>query len=555
MNDFDMSSYKLLTEKILEPLTDENNEELKRIEKLDVTSFTEADVREEIINPILKILGYQKGNQYSVDREKSISFLGGKRRSLDYSLKLWEKNFWLVEAKKPRLNKSAFGYADLNQALEYAVHPEINAALIVLCDGVKLEIFDREKSLVHPIVNVVIHDITKHFDEVRKFLAPLHVWFFYKRRVLDSIDRAFEHEFNESRVDEFRRIIESQLQSKRAIILQNFRDRNISDNDEEQQESLFKNASLEEIIEIHFFQPQTEFRIRLMIFRLIEICHKSSDFLVFYKMFPDDPRDTNDYFYMYALEFLIQVDKEGLQVRWLPGWLSENNEINIQKAIKKLIFLCLTHFEDDLGRKSILLAANTYKRIFKVMSVVLPYQETLAKQQHLVTRYMLPELCWAQILSSKERNMLIDLDGLSLQATAAFVREYSTDRGFKENLAAKAIKDMYMLEADLINSTPNYQQLLKEYDFGEICLTEMLGVRYDNLGHSCLCVVKNYSKWESYVLENHVKEVRELSFIGSWAAKEVLVDDSLSVEGKGLLANRFFFGDAKLFDKVSKLYD
>ena len=442
MNTLESPTYQYLTHKMLESLLAKDREELSRIEILDVSCFQEADVREEIINPILKILGYQKGNKFSVEREKYISFLEGKKRSLDYNLTLWEKNFWLIEAKKPILHKDSFGYKELSQALEYATHPEINAALVVLCDGLKLEIFDREKSLIKPVVNIKIENILIEFDNVRKLLDPLQVWFFYKRRVIDSIDRAFEHEFNENRVDEFRRIVETQLQSKRAIILQNFRELKLSQDNTKQQQEIFKGASIEEIIDVHFFQPQTEFAMKLMVSRLIELCRQQSVFPIFYRLFPEKPRDTNDYFYMYALEFLIQVEQESLPVRWLPSWLSQNNEPNIRVAIERLIHLCLTHFQDDLGRKCVLLAANTYRRLFKVMAVILPHQENLAKQQHLNTRYIVPEFCWAQLLSSKERNILIELDGLSLQATASFVQEYSKDKGFKENLAAKAIKDM-----------------------------------------------------------------------------------------------------------------
>lgn len=275
MNTLESPTYQYLTHKMLEPLLAKDREELSRIEILGVSCFQEADVREEIINPILKILGYQKGNKFSVEREKYISFLEGKKRSLDYNLTLWEKNFWLIEAKKPILHKDSFGYKELSQALEYATHPEINAALVVLCDGLKLEIFDREKSLIKPVVNIKIENILIEFDNVRKLLDPLQVWFFYKRRVIDSIDRAFEHEFNENRVDEFRRIVETQLQSKRAIILQNFRELKLSQDNTKQQQEIFKGASIEEIIDVHFFQPQTEFAMKLMVSRLIELCRQS----------------------------------------------------------------------------------------------------------------------------------------------------------------------------------------------------------------------------------------------------------------------------------------
>lgn len=62
----------LLLHKELPELESRQLEELVRIESLDVENYTEADVRAEVIDPIVRILGYQKGQFSSVDREKHI---------------------------------------------------------------------------------------------------------------------------------------------------------------------------------------------------------------------------------------------------------------------------------------------------------------------------------------------------------------------------------------------------------------------------------------------------------------------------------------------------
>lgn len=95
----------LLLNKTLKPLNQNELEELLRIQNLDVLEFSEADVREEIINPIIKILGYSKGEFSSVDREKHVRFLGKKSRYLDYSCTVFKENFWIIEAKKPLKKK------------------------------------------------------------------------------------------------------------------------------------------------------------------------------------------------------------------------------------------------------------------------------------------------------------------------------------------------------------------------------------------------------------------------------------------------------------------
>jgi hypothetical protein len=169
----------LLQHKRLEPLSGSAITELTRIVELDVTHFLEADVREEIITPILRILGYAKGSYFSVDREKKISFFDTSL-FIDYNVTQWSENFWLIEAKKPEAAERNFDRKTLAQALQYAVHPEINAAVFVLCDGHKIEIYDRELSLAAPIVRVSQRELLQRFDDLRVVLEPWQSWFFQK---------------------------------------------------------------------------------------------------------------------------------------------------------------------------------------------------------------------------------------------------------------------------------------------------------------------------------------------------------------------------------------
>jgi hypothetical protein len=87
--------------KRLEPLAPETLEDLRRVERLDVSSFTEAEVRAYVIDPIVRALGYSKGTDFSVDLERKIEFLG-KNKFIDYKFNLWQEDFWLIEAKRPR---------------------------------------------------------------------------------------------------------------------------------------------------------------------------------------------------------------------------------------------------------------------------------------------------------------------------------------------------------------------------------------------------------------------------------------------------------------------
>ena len=160
----------LLT-KALQPLLPAAIEELKRIQAYDITTWNEPEVRAYVIDPILKILGYDKGSIFSVDLEHHITFLG-KHRKPDYKVNLWNTDFWLIEAKKPNAANAEFGYHDFSQALEYSVHPTINAALVVLCDGVKI---DRDVDVDKPLLRVPRTALVEQFDRIRALLEPMQI--------------------------------------------------------------------------------------------------------------------------------------------------------------------------------------------------------------------------------------------------------------------------------------------------------------------------------------------------------------------------------------------
>src|SRR5262249_37417795 len=137
------------------------------------------------------------------------------------------------------------------QAIEYAIHPTINAALVVLCDGLKIEIFDREVSLAAPILHIDRENLRREFDKLRQLLEPMQVWFFQKRRIVRLIDKVIDKEFNLERLEEFRGLVDRRLVTKRARVLENYR-RNIKPDDAQRQAELAA-ASVEELVNVHLF--------------------------------------------------------------------------------------------------------------------------------------------------------------------------------------------------------------------------------------------------------------------------------------------------------------
>jgi hypothetical protein len=118
--------------------------------KIDFTLLNETDVREEIIAPLLRQLGYRTGTANNIIRELSLrypnKFIGRKKEAkdpplrgkADYICEIDRRVRWVIEAKDPN---SEINPDEIEQAFTYAYHPEIRAMYFVLCNGRELKVF------------------------------------------------------------------------------------------------------------------------------------------------------------------------------------------------------------------------------------------------------------------------------------------------------------------------------------------------------------------------------------------------------------------------------
>jgi len=151
---------------------------------IDFEQLNESDVREEVIAPLLRRLGYRSGTVNNIIREQSLSlrypkaFLGRKkpttdpvlRGKADYICEVEGPIRWVIEAKPP---SSDFGLDEIQQAFTYANHPEVRAALFCLCNGQELRIFQTNLGPdSNPILTVQYSELEQRFNEIETLLAP-----------------------------------------------------------------------------------------------------------------------------------------------------------------------------------------------------------------------------------------------------------------------------------------------------------------------------------------------------------------------------------------------
>lgn len=140
----------------------------------DDPEFKEDSVREVIIMPILKELGYEQTN---ITRSKKLvhPFLkvGTKKISIksypDYTLKVESNYAWVLDAKSPTVSTTE--YDNVSQVYSYAGHREVNTVYFALCNGRVFSLY-RTMSSEIPILSFSISEIDYHWTELKYFLSP-----------------------------------------------------------------------------------------------------------------------------------------------------------------------------------------------------------------------------------------------------------------------------------------------------------------------------------------------------------------------------------------------
>ena len=139
------------------------------------SDFKEDSVREEIILPILKQLGYERQN---IVRSKTLThpFLkigSNKKREIklvpDYLLKVEENYAWVLDAKAP--NQHVNDSDHIEQVYSYATHPEIRSTYFALCNGLEFSLYRREHTNI-PILYFPLDEIEHYWEKLEMFLSP-----------------------------------------------------------------------------------------------------------------------------------------------------------------------------------------------------------------------------------------------------------------------------------------------------------------------------------------------------------------------------------------------
>lgn len=214
--------------------------------------WNEITVREEILAPLLRALGYQKDTDYDINREKHLlvhPFLmrGSERVKIDYAVLVRRQHFWILEAKRP--SSSLDGDA-IHQAYFYAIHPEVQARFFAVCDGREFRLFDVRNVDEHyiPILQFALPEIEQHFPRLRDVIGSGKIRDEVAARAIADLRKVVQTEIRRERLDGVERDLRQLVVEAREAVEKNVRDlwrRQMEEHDEEVRTMFPKNSPVQ----------------------------------------------------------------------------------------------------------------------------------------------------------------------------------------------------------------------------------------------------------------------------------------------------------------------
>ncbi len=137
------------------------------------TDFKEDSVREVIILPLIKQLGYLQEN---IIRSKTLQHpfvnIGSKKRKInlipDYLFKVENNYAWVLDAKSP--TEDVTNNEHVEQVYSYSIHPEIRTIYFAVCNGIKFALYRQDTKA--PILLFSIAEIEHYWEQLKIYLSP-----------------------------------------------------------------------------------------------------------------------------------------------------------------------------------------------------------------------------------------------------------------------------------------------------------------------------------------------------------------------------------------------
>lgn len=499
------------------PLNEVELKELERLSQLNFSTFTEADVREEFLVEILKLLGYRKELDYSVSREESFKLnplflsVGSNRIKLDYLCSLRKQYFWIIDAKegkcKDSQNPPEIAKNDIGQAHFYSLHPEINCRYFIVSNGWYINLYDRDNldELLTPILSIKNTELLKRFLELDSYVGSTQILPILKEKMLDQIEKIFSSEVRVERLDEFIdavKDIAGKLRTKVEKAAHDNYSKSIRENDNYK---LLENEDISTVVYSVFQNLRARFEIEGVARRLTDRIkinrqeHLFKEYSFFSNLMLTKPYPVNFWYYPCVLHFLFHANKHGLTTINF-GFKT------IQELLQEWLDLCLFHLSNKKGLRYLWACERLYAKIIKQSIIMLPtFRDSIKKMLNRELFYI-PEEQLAP-LGPNEASIVIGAVETSLGFfRSAFIKNYFDDYTFKENLAHQEYQSLVEMSRNLDEEFGEKYKLAKAElggDWQDLQSYEHLN--FDRMG-SAVCDIILWNEDQLHILTESQKQ-------------------------------------------------
>ena len=505
------------------PLSEREIEELERLSKLDFSNYSEADVREEYLVPIMTMLGYRKELDYSVSREESFGLhklflsVGSRRVRLDYLCSLRKQYFWLIDAKegKGSTNNSSLNLKDedVQQAYFYSLHHEINCKYFVVSNGWYFNLYDRDElnDELTPLLSIEHSELKEKFLEIDFYIGSSQILPNLKTKALQHIEKILSAEVSLHRLDEFESEVKLLCNRVRPNVLENFRTN--AHHEQEIREKVWKDMLTSqrpyELIETCF---QSAISIKdmddlagSMAESLINSPGGSNHYLLFHRMFLGELKPVNYWHHLNTLRFLLELNDRNVR---FVDFAFEGNNSSVRTLLSYWLNLLLSHFESRDDLRLIWAFEGLCYRFLESMFLLSRASRHAISKGVEYLNYLLPEENIAWLGPSAAGNLLAVMKISSMRILAAVIQKYydKNSRDIKGTLALQEFEEMRKQYEGLIASTPHSIRELKRElgeDWGDMTFLADMNTSFDPImSGACNLLVR------------HPKAVTEISDVG-----------------------------------------
>ncbi len=143
---------------------------------LENPEFQEDSVREEIVVPLVKGLGYSANPPNQIIRSRKLTHpfvsIGSKRKNIsiipDYLFEVNHKPVWILDAKSP--SEPVVKSKNVEQAYSYAMHSEVRVSFFALCNGREFALYSVSEN--EPLLHFDMTALPVYWESLKNILAP-----------------------------------------------------------------------------------------------------------------------------------------------------------------------------------------------------------------------------------------------------------------------------------------------------------------------------------------------------------------------------------------------